>query len=276
MAFKLGYDCGMRRMALFTLVLTAFLMAGYSVPTVHAQANWAPSVTSMGFGGNHVNGIPPSVTSLGFGQTGFGQTGFAQTGFAHTGTPGWSGGHTPFHNPMFPIHNPMFPGTPIGNFRHHHGSDFPYYPVWGGYYAYPVYIDSGEAYQQNLDSGDNAENPDEYRGGPTIFDRRGDGQYVPSGSTRRSELDQETLAAVSQPPPGPPPEVANQPQTVLVFKDGHQASVDNYAIVGSTLYDLSGGKRHKIPLADLDLNATAQQNDDRGVDFEVPTSSPAN
>ena len=52
--------------------------------------------------------------------------------------------------------------------------------------------------------------------------------------------------------------------------------MDNYAIVGSTLYDLSGGKRRKIPLADLDLKVTAQQNDDRGVDFEVPTSSPAN
>jgi len=257
MVLKLGYDCGMQRMAKFALALAMFFIAGYGVPGVHAQANWAPSVTSMGFGGNHVNGIPPSVTSLGFGQTGFG----------HAGAPGW-GGHGNFHNPMFPAH-------PIGNPRHHHGNDYPYYPVWGAYYGYPIF-DSGDAYQQNFDSVDNAENPDEYRGGPTIFDRRGDGQYVPSGGARRSELDQETLASVSQPAPGPPPEVANQPQTILVFKDGHQASVDNYAIVGSTLYDLSGGKRHKIPLADLDLNATAQQNDDRGVDFEVPTSSPAN
>lgn len=257
MALKLGYDCGMRRMALFAL--TAFLVAGCNVPRVQAQAvNVAPSVTSMGFGGSHVNGIPPSVTSLGFGQTGFG----------HTGAPGW-GGNTHFHNPMFP-------GTPIGNPRHHHGNgnDYPYYPVWGAYYGYPIF-DSGDAYQQNFEPVDNAENPDEYRGGPTIFDRRGDGQYVPSGGTRRSELDQETYASVSQ-PAGPEPEVAEQPQTILIFKDGHQASVDNYAIVGSALYDLSGGKRHKIPLADLDLNATAQQNDDRGVDFEVPTSAPAN
>jgi hypothetical protein len=171
----------------------------------------------------------------------------------------------------------MFPGRPIGNPRHHHdhGTNYPYYPVWGAYYGYPIF-DSGDAYQQNFESVDNAENPDEYRGGPTIFDRRGDGQYVPSGSGHRSELDQETLASVSQPAPGPPPEVAVQPQTILVFKDGHQSSVDNYAIVGSTLYDLSGGKRHKIPLADLDLSATAQQNDDRGVDFELPANSTSN
>jgi len=254
MALKLSYDCGMRRMALFAL--TVFLIAGYSVPRVQAQrVNVAPSVTSIGFGGNRTNGIPPSVTSLGFGQTGFG----------HVNNPG-SGSHGNFHNPMFPR-------RPIGNPHHHHGNDFPYYPVWGAYYGYPIF-DSGDAYQQN-DSVDNAENPDEYRGGPTIFDRRGDGQYVPSGSTHRSELDQESLASLSQ-PAGPAPEVADQPQTILVFKDGHQSSVDNYAIVGSTLYDLSGGKRRKIPLADLDLNATAQQNDDRGVDFEVPSSSPAN
>jgi hypothetical protein len=254
MALKLGYDCGMRRMALFAL--TVFLIAGYIAPRVHAQANWGPSVTSMGFGGNHLNGIPPSVTSLGFGHTGFG----------HVNNPG-SGSHGNFHNPMFP-------GRPIGNPRHHHGNDYPYYPVWGAYYGYPIF-DSGDAYQPN-DTVDNAENPDEYRGGPTIFDRRGDGQYVPSRSARRSDLDQETLASVSQSAPGPPPELADQPQTILIFKDGHQASVDNYAIVGSTLYDLSSGKRHKIPLADLDLKATAQQNDDRGVDFEVPASSPAN
>ncbi len=258
MALKLGYDWGMRRIALLALVLAAFLMAGYSVATVHAQANFAPSVTSMGFGGNHVNGIPPSVTSLGFGQTGFG----------HVNAPGW-GGHGNFHNPMFP-------GRPIGNPRHHHGNgnDYPFYPVWGAYYGYPIF-DSGDVYQQNYDSVDNTENPDEYRGGPTIFDRRGDGQYVPSGGSRQSELDHEALATRQQ-RPGPAPEVPDQPQTVLVFKDGHQATVDNYAIVGSTLYDLSGGKRHKIALADLDLKATAQQNDDRGVDFEVPTSSPAN
>jgi hypothetical protein len=258
MALKLGYHCGMRRMSLFALVLAAFLMAGYFVPTVRAQANWGPSVTSIGFGGsNRPGGIPPSVTSLGFGQPGFG----------HVNTPGW-GGHGNFHNPMFP-------GRPIGNPRHHHGNDFPYYPVWGAYYGYPAFIDSGDAYQQNFDSVDNAENPDEYRGGPTIFDRRGDGQYVPSDTARRSELDQESSEA-ARPMPGPPPEVADQPQTVLVFKDGHQASVDNYAIVGNTLYDLSGGKRHRIALADLDLSATAQQNDDRGVDFEVPGSAPAN
>jgi hypothetical protein len=63
---------------------------------------------------------------------------------------------------------------------------------------------------------------------------------------------------------------------VLVFKDGHQVEVANYAIVGNTLYDLSGGHRQKISLADLDLNATAKQNDDRGIDFQLPAPNEAN
>jgi hypothetical protein len=63
---------------------------------------------------------------------------------------------------------------------------------------------------------------------------------------------------------------------VLVFKDGHQVEVENYAIVGSTLYDLTGGRRQKIALSDLDLTATAKQNDDRGIDFQLPSASEAN
>jgi hypothetical protein len=47
--------------------------------------------------------------------------------------------------------------------------------------------------------------------------------------------------------------------------------VRNYAIAGGTLWvlnDHQAGK--KIPLAQLDLQATVKMNDDRGVDFQVP------
>jgi hypothetical protein len=238
MALKLGYDYVMRRLASISLALAAYLIA---TAGVFAQSvNWGPSVTSMGFGGStHVGGVPPSVTSLGFGHQ----------GNFH------GGGHPGFFTAV-PPERPNFES------RHHR----PYIPVWGGYYAYPV-LDYGYDYQQ--DSPDTSENPDEYRGGPTIFDRRGDGQYA----TRRSEP---VLQPAEAQPVSEPAEVAAQPQTILVFKDGHQAKVDNYAIVGSTLYDLTGGQRRKIALGDLDLRATAQQNDDRGVDFELPADSNSN
>jgi hypothetical protein len=43
--------------------------------------------------------------------------------------------------------------------------------------------------------------------------------------------------------------------------------------VGNMLYDLTPGRHRKIALADLDLKATARQNDDMGISFQVPASS---
>jgi hypothetical protein len=52
--------------------------------------------------------------------------------------------------------------------------------------------------------------------------------------------------------------------------------VGNYAIVGATLFDLTPGHSRKIPISDLDLEATRQQNDARGVIFQLPPSLRAN
>lgn len=58
--------------------------------------------------------------------------------------------------------------------------------------------------------------------------------------------------------------------TVLVFRDHHQQEVQNYAIVGQTLWNFAPQHTQKIALADLDLPATEKANDDRGVTFRVP------
>jgi hypothetical protein len=68
----------------------------------------------------------------------------------------------------------------------------------------------------------------------------------------------------------------SQHPTTLVFKDGHQIEVGNYAIVSQTLYDLTPGRPRRIALADLDLSATEKQNDDHGVVFQLPPSAQAN
>jgi hypothetical protein len=230
------------RLAVFTV---GFLALG-SATVVSAQINGMPaSVTSPGFGGRQVNGVAPSVTSLG----------------PHGFTPAvptccFRGG---------------FPANPNSTPRHHHHNRV---LPWGGAYVIPYYgyNDSGD---------DTADDPagDQYSGGPTIFDRRGPGTAPPPSSApypsrARSDSPQPETStdAAAQPETTAP----DQPQTVLVFKDGHQLEVANYAIVGSTLYDLTGGHRQKIPLADLDLTATAKQNDDRGIDFQIPAAAEAN
>jgi len=83
---------------------------------------------------------------------------------------------------------------------------------------------------------------------------------APSGSTQRPASD----------PPSP-----IIPATVLVFRDQHQQEVQNYAIVGQTLWNFASQHTQKIPLADLDLAATVKANDDRGVTFRLPIGSEA-
>jgi hypothetical protein len=60
------------------------------------------------------------------------------------------------------------------------------------------------------------------------------------------------------------------PATVLVFRDQRKKEVQNYAIVGQTVWIFSPQRTEKIPLADLDLAATAKANEDRGAEFRVP------
>ena len=63
---------------------------------------------------------------------------------------------------------------------------------------------------------------------------------------------------------------ADSQPTELIFRDKHTEEVQNYAIVGQTLWILSAQRARKIPLTELDIPATKKANDDRGVDFQLP------
>jgi hypothetical protein len=58
--------------------------------------------------------------------------------------------------------------------------------------------------------------------------------------------------------------------TVLVFRDQRKQEIRNYAIVGETLWCFTPQRTQKIPLSELDLDATVKENDDRGLTFRVP------
>jgi hypothetical protein len=62
------------------------------------------------------------------------------------------------------------------------------------------------------------------------------------------------------------------PTTVLVYRDGHQLEVQNYAIQGKTLWVFLDQRTRQVPLAELDVAATERVNGDRGVDFVAPAS----
>jgi hypothetical protein len=254
MVSKLGYDSYVKRLNSATVAaLAVTLTAGgliflVLVPSANAQINGTPaSVTSTGFGGhpNSIHGTPASVTSLG------------PNGFQPK---------NPFLNQ--PSNLPRIP-----RHRHERGQFFPGGGVVYVPYAYPVVgdFDPGDpAADQQQNQPQNQPEEDDL-GGPTIFDRRGPGTPARSYDAyaqRPSRPQPEPDAAPVDPPAET--EVPDQPQTLLVFKDGHQLEVQNYAVIGDVLYDLTPGRHHKIPLAELDLTSTAKQNDERGIDFRLP------
>ncbi len=243
-------------------VLLSFLLV-FSVAAVQAQIHGVPaSVTSFGFGGsdNPNPGVRASVTSLGPNGYGNSRPVFgnccANFFFPANSNP-----------PLF--FDRQFSGRQSSGRRHRHGdhSDFPVGV------SEPAYIPYAIPYAVPYDEeGD---------------DDSGDVDYVRAPGARNIERNMEPpikragtrdsaskTAASAKPTSGEPEEpVTAQPLTVLVFKDGHQSDVINYAIVGDTLFDFGAGRTHKILLADLDLAATRKANDDHGVDFQIPASA---
>jgi hypothetical protein len=143
--------------------------------------------------------------------------------------------------------------------------------VYPYYYPYPYYNQyMGDAADYNAAQPPSEENPEQYQGGPTIFDRRGSGVRYPNGYADVGPAPVHPQSEAAPAAAEAPPESPQQPATVLVFKDGHKLDVTNYAIVGANLYDLSAGRRLKVPLSELDLAATQKANDVIGVDFTLP------
>jgi hypothetical protein len=67
-----------------------------------------------------------------------------------------------------------------------------------------------------------------------------------------------------------PPKAQIQASTVLVFRDNHSEQIQNYAIVGKTLWVFTEQRARKIPIAELNVPATTKANEARGIDFRLP------
>ncbi len=252
---------------------------------VQAQINGVPaSVTSLGFGGsNNPNpGVRASVTSLG--PNGFGNSrpvfGDCCANFFMPANPNLA----LFFNGQFSdrqvFNRQSFDRQSSGRHRRHGDHDFSPVGVSGPVYvpyAVPYAVPSDSPYADEADD----DSPDyDYVRAPDVRTRERD-QY--SAAKRHASRDLAPIsgasakpgAGESEEPEAPRVEdpVTAQPSTVLVFKDGHQSDVLNYAIVGDTLFDLGAGRTRKILLADLDLAATHKANDERGVDFQIPASA---
>ena len=159
----------------------------------------------------------------------------------------------------------------VSGSRHFHRRVF-FGSVYSGYYGYPAYY-GGSFYST----------PDyDYPG----YDYYGSSYSAPAYSAQndiaRQQQDIDRLEdevarlreqRETQPQareaPGPQTESPSEP-TVLVFRDKHTQEVQNYAIVGGTLWIFGEQRATKLPLSWLDIEATTQANDERGLNFQVP------
>lgn len=148
------------------------------------------------------------------------------------------------------------------------------YCGYGGYYGYP-YLGGGVDPYWWWDNGDNSDS--NANSAPYGYDDGLANQMQQQGIPMRPAPDAGDLDYYARSTPPAPPQQREQtqpsPATVLVFRDQHQEQVQNYAIVGQTLWNFTPGKTQKIPLSDLDLPATQKANDAQGVEFRLPSSS---
>jgi hypothetical protein len=175
---------------------------------------------------------------------------------------------------------------------------YPYgYNCWGGYcgygygyggWGYP-YLGGGvdPYWWWDNDNGDSDSNSSADQAAPYGYDDGLANQMQQQGVPMRPAPDYDSQGygesyggqnyhARSVPPAAPPQQQEHAqaaPPTVLIFRDQHQEQVQNYAIVGQTLWNFSAGHTQKIPLSDLDIPATQKANEDQGIEFRLPASS---
>ena len=146
-----------------------------------------------------------------------------------------------------------------------YGNGYGYYPgtAWGilpwelGYPDFTGYGDSSwvgqsDAAAPQQDPGYDAGPAEDYR--PAYGDAAG-----PSWGGR---------APVSAP-------LAEEPALTLIFNDGHQQSIRNYALTSNYLLVLDNagsGRQQRIPLTELNLPATQRAAQSAGLDFTPPPS----
>jgi hypothetical protein len=179
------------------------------------------------------------------------------------------------HNPGFGLFvNPR----PIHHRRFHYpyAYAYPYYPIYP-YTAYPYYgvglqsdlvysnaamgTYSAPAYMADHDAGVQS---DLYRLQAELDQVRQQQAYDRQQYALSAPADTSRPIPAARPRPEPP-----APATVLIYRDGHQAEVHNYAVVGQTLWIFSEERARKVALADLDLDASRSANEARGVEFAV-------
>jgi hypothetical protein len=148
-------------------------------------------------------------------------------------------------------------------------SPFGYSPFGYSPYGYSPYGFAGSIYAPPAYSEPAYVSPSTQQ--PAVSQNEVDLSYQVGRLTQEVEQLQQNIRTYQAPVPTPSAGNA-QPAVpvVLVFRDGRRMEIQNYAIVGQTLWVLDERSSTKISLADLDLDATQAENRSRGIRFLMP------
>lgn len=166
------------------------------------------------------------------------------------------------HGPMMSHFGGRF-GSRFGNRFHHHNRFFGGwgygYSIYGGYYPW---LDTYSFDQ-------------EYAAGVSSVYQYNQQALIEQRLDRIEDRVDALLDSLqSRPPQAPPPPPPAKPEpssaATFVFRDGHSEQVQNYAIVGQTLWIFSEEHARKVPLAQINPEATDKANEQRGIDLHLP------
>jgi hypothetical protein len=237
-----------------------------SVPVARGGAGFGSRGVFVGSGG-FVGNRGPFI----------GNRGFVGNRGVFIGNRGFRGGVGFGHNPRFHV----FFGSGRRGFRSgffNSGFGFPFYggyPLYYGGYGYPLdydqYYDQSAAQSQYAAVQGQNSYAEGYQQGINAQQVQ---QLTDEVERLRAEMQERDrqIASANQPPSrGYAPSMQELPlSTTLVFRDGHQLEIHNYAIVGSTVWIFNERTAKKVALGDLDLEATKRVNADRGIMFVLP------
>jgi hypothetical protein len=217
----------------------------------------------------------PHARAQGHGGNGFGYSGRSSSAFSH---------HGPSARGFMPAHrgHRFYPNSPYAP------NYYPYYDPY--FYSYdesddgtvPAPLPPPNWQPATAPAPSTPQKPAE----SLVMELRGDRwvRLTNYGATGLGDSSAEAQAATGRTPSqlrassasAPTPAPAVIPPAVLVFRDGHQEQAAKYTIVGRTIYLkgdywTTGSWTRSIPIAELNVAATVQLNQQRGVKFTLPS-----
>ena len=129
-------------------------------------------------------------------------------------------------------------------------------------YAYPAYSDYASYDQYPTGQPDATAINQAYQQGALQQQVADLGDEV---AQMRAELESPKAASAA---PSRSAYAATEPPITLVFRDGHRAQAQNYAIAGNTFWILNRSVAKKVPMNELDLAATRRANEQEGIELD--------